>query len=116
MEHRHNAQQEILEQQQKQIQEQQKLIEELTYLQKQQLMQQEITTQALLQQQLGKDSNVAPKDLEIISKSVQNKNNTAAKNAPKMTNHLDKLQKDLVAEGDLVTTRLVIHKLYISHI
>ena len=83
MEHRHNAQQKILEQQQKQIQEQQKLIEELTHLQKQQLMQQQITTQAILQQQMGKDNNVAPGDSEIISKNVQNKHNTAAKNVPK---------------------------------
>ena len=111
MEHRHNAQQKILEQQQKQIQEQQKLIEELTYLQKQQLMQQQITTEALLQQQVGNDSNATPKDLEIISKSVQNKITTAAKNVPKMANHLDKLQRDLIAEGELVTARLVIRKL-----
>ena len=102
MEHRHNAQQKILEQQQKQIQEQQKLIEELTHLQKQQLMQQQITTQALLQQQMGKDSDVTPKDSEIIPKSSQNKNNTAAKNVPSMKNHPDKLQRDLAAEGDLV--------------
>ena len=103
MDHRHNAQQKILEQQQKQIQEQQKLIEELTHLQKQQLMQQQITTQALLQQQMGKDSNVVPQDSEIIPKSSQNKNNTPAKNVPSMKNHLDKLQRDLVVEGDLVT-------------
>ena len=103
MEHRHNAQQKILEQQQKQIQEQQKLIEELTHLQKQQLMQQQITTQALLQQQMGKDSSVAPKDPEIISKSALNRNNTAAKNAPSVKSHLDKLQRDVAVEGDLVT-------------
>ena len=104
MEHRHNAQQKILEQQQKQIQEQQKLIEELTHLQKQQLMQQQITTQALLQQHVGKDSVDTHKDSEIISKGALNKNNTAAKNVPNMKNHLDKLQRDLAAEGDLVMT------------
>ena len=103
MEHRHNAQQKILEQQQKQIQEQQKLIEELTHLQKQQLMQQQITTQALLQQQMGNDGSVAPEDSGIITKNAQNRNNTTAKNVPSMKNHLDKLQRDVVAEGDLVT-------------
>ena len=37
-----------------------------------------------------------------MQRGVQDKINTAAKNVPSMKNHLDKLQRDLVAEGDLV--------------
>lgn len=51
-EHRHQAQQRILETQQKQLKEQQRLIEDLQDLQRQQLLTQQLTHQQLLQQQL----------------------------------------------------------------
>lgn len=44
-EHRHAAQQRMLETQQKQLQEQQRLIEEMQYLQRQQLLQQQLAQQ-----------------------------------------------------------------------
>ena len=52
-EHRHAAQQKILEMQQKQIKEQQKLIEELQYLQKQQMLQQQLLQQENVKRQMG---------------------------------------------------------------
>jgi hypothetical protein len=44
-EHRHKEQQNVLKVQQKQIKEQQKLIEDLQYMQRQQLLQQQLQTQ-----------------------------------------------------------------------
>jgi len=52
-EHRHQAQQKILEMQQKQIKEQQRLIEEMQYLQKQQMLQQQLTQQQVMKQKSG---------------------------------------------------------------
>ena len=76
-ENRHNAQQTILENQQKQLKEQQRIIEELQYLQQQQLLQQQITNQQLI----GKNSGADGDTTEQISK---------------LQEHLNNLQKNLV--------------------
>ncbi len=124
MEHRHTAQQKILEQQQKQIKEQQKLIEELTYLQKQQLNQQQIMAEALLKQNSGQDASDGNSNLLVVGnnnnhggKTVTIDNNAVAKDnktkvVPKLSTHLDSLQKDLVQEAENSTARycLIISK------
>lgn len=48
-EHRHQAQQKILEMQQNQLKEQQRLIQDLQYLQRQQILHQQLTQQQLMQ-------------------------------------------------------------------
>ena len=104
-ENRHNAQQAILENQQKQLKEQQRIIEELQYLQKQQLLQQQVTTQHLLGQAR---SGPAPQfDLE---KDAQDKEKIT-----KLQAHLSKLQKSLMETGDnggMPSERLVVFYMY----
>lgn len=83
-EHRHAAQQRILEMQQKQIKEQQRLIEELQYLQKQQLLQQELLRQEQVKVQLG--SNTSGTD------SIQN-------TLTHLQNHIQNLQEQILQHG-----------------
>ena len=79
---RHLAQQKILEQQQKQIKEQQKLIEELTYLQKQQMLQQQV-----LQTQTQ----------QITAASKHG--HQGGGDASKLQQHIDNLQKELIIKN-----------------
>jgi TolA-binding protein len=75
-EHRHKAQQRILEQQQQQLREQQKLIEEMRALQRQQMLQQQLAaTQqrqaALAGPQHGGKTGVEPTHLQIHLANMQ---------------------------------------------
>ena len=84
-EHRHAAQQKILEMQQKQIQEQQKLIEELQYLQRQQMLQQQ-----LLQQESVK-ANLTGQGGDNVA-SIHN-------TLSNLQSHIARLQKQLTANA-----------------
>jgi predicted RNase H-like nuclease (RuvC/YqgF family) len=84
---RHLAQQKILEQQQKQIKEQQRLIEELTYLQKQQMLQQQALQSQT--QQLASIQNGGMTGGVV----------TGGGDASKLQQHIDNLQKELVAKN-----------------
>ncbi len=85
-ENRQKNQQKILENQQKQIKEQQRMIEELTYLQKQQLLQQQLTTNQIQTQIINNAGTVTP--------------STGIKNTvtDKMEAHISQLRQDLVAQ------------------
>ena len=88
-EHRHAAQQKILEMQQKQIKEQHKLIEELQYLQKQQLLQQQ-----LLQQEQGK------RQIDDGGGDTQSIQNTLTH----LQKHIHKLQQQIIEGGSGAVT------------
>lgn len=83
-EHRHAAQQRILEMQQKQITEQQKLIEELQYLQKQQMLQQKLLQQESAKVTVGGASST--EGVESIHKTLAH-----------LQSHISKLQTQLTA-------------------
>lgn len=82
LENRHKNQQQILENQQKQLKEQHRIIEELQYLQKQQILHQQVATQQLL----GKQVNAEGQTSETSAKLQQ---------------HLNNLQRQLVEGGDV---------------
>ena len=91
-EHRHAAQQKILEAQQKQIKEQQRLIEELQYLQKQQMLQQQLLQQESAKAALSGGGASGSGGAE----GVQSIHNTLAH----LQTHIARLQRQLTASYD----------------
>ena len=69
-EHRHAAQQKMLDLQQKQIQEQQRLIEEMQYLQKQQILHQQLAHQQAVLTSLTNTTSATVNHQHLISQRL----------------------------------------------
>ena len=103
LEHRHAAQQQMLEVQQKQIKEQQRLIEDLQYLQKQQLLQQQVTMQEMLKKQLDTldDKPSKTSDTQAQKFGAQNRVPIKPGGKNRIQKHIEHMKKEVLENSEL---------------